>query len=189
LRQSPTCENDVAGRPTRGDRDFPRQSKEMMMFKALCLISLWIYPTPADLTKARPEPLHEHPTLVQMLDVNNELRATRGLSRHRISPELTKAAQKYAQYMAQTGSFSHYSNGSPMYRAQANDYWGLVRENIAYGTRNVSQTFSAWRNSGGHWASIVSDTQDVGFGYAIGPNGAQYWVAMYGYSSAEPSEM
>ena len=53
--------------------------------------------------------LHEHPTLVSMLHENNRLRAQVGLRSHRISPELTKAAQDHANYMAATGSFSHYS--------------------------------------------------------------------------------
>jgi uncharacterized protein YkwD len=124
--------------------------------------------------------LHEHPTLVQMLQRNNALRRAVGLSPHRISPALTKAAQNHAWYMAHSGAFSHESNGGPMYRAQRYGYRNLVRENIAMGQSNVSHVFSSWQSSGGHWANIASGTRDAGFGYAIGPDGSTYWVAVYG---------
>jgi cysteine-rich secretory family protein len=126
------------------------------------------------------KPLHEHPTLVQMLFRNNELRRQMGLRPHRISPELTKAAQDHANYMANTGVFSHYANGGPFARAIRYRFLGGVRENIAMGQGNVTHVFSTWRNSGGHWASIVSNTTDAGFGYALGPGGTPYWVAVYG---------
>jgi uncharacterized protein YkwD len=124
--------------------------------------------------------LHEHPTLVKMLDRNNALRKSMGLPAHRISPALTKAAQDHAWYMANSGAFSHDSNGGPMYRAQRYGYRNLVRENIAMGQANVSHAFSSWQSSGGHWANITSSTRDAGFGFAIGPDGSTYWVAVYG---------
>ena len=49
--------------------------------------------------------LHHHPTLLKMLQTNNELRDGVGLAAQRISPELTKAAQDHALYMARTGNF------------------------------------------------------------------------------------
>lgn len=137
--------------------------------------------TTASKTPAVQSPaLHEHPTLVKMLERNNALRKSRGLPPHRISPALTKAAQNHAWFMARTGAFSHESNGGPMSRAQRYGYRNLVRENIAMGQTNVDHAFSSWQSSGGHWANITSSTRDAGFGYAIGPNGATYWVAVYG---------
>jgi uncharacterized protein YkwD len=124
--------------------------------------------------------LHEHPTLLKMLQRNNALRGSVGLPPHRISPALTKAAQNHAWYMAHSGAFSHESNGGPMYRAQRYGYRNLVRENIAMGQFDVSHVFSSWQSSGGHWANITSGTRDAGFGYAIGPDGSAYWVAVYG---------
>jgi uncharacterized protein YkwD len=127
----------------------------------------------------RPQ-LHEHPTLLQMLRRNNDVRGRRGLRPHRINPELTKAAQDHAVYMARTGSFSHYSNGGPQGRASRWGFRGMVRENIAMGQHDVNSAFHSWQNSSGHYASIVSGTTDAGFGYAVGPNGQGYWVALYG---------
>lgn len=127
-----------------------------------------------------PLPLHEHPTLLQMLRRNNDLRSRVGLRPHRIHPALTKAAQDHAVYMARTGEFSHHSNGGPQGRAQRWGYRGLVRENIAWGQVDVNDAFQSWQTSSGHWASIISNTTDAGFGYAIGRDGRGYWVALYG---------
>ena len=133
-------------------------------------------------TSAAPKktPLHEHPTLVRMLDENNRLRASVGLSPQQISPELTKAAQDHARYMARTGNFSHHSNGGPQGRAVRYGFQGFAGENIAMGQPTVASAFSSWRSSSGHWANITSGTTLAGFGYAIAPSGSTYWVAVYG---------
>lgn len=129
---------------------------------------------------ARPAHLHEHPTLLRMLGRNNALRQRNGLRPHRINPQLTKAAQDHAVYMARTGNFSHYSNGGPQGRASRWGFRGMVRENIAWGQTDVNDAFNSWQNSSGHWASIVSGTTEAGFGYAIGNDGRGYWVGLYG---------
>jgi uncharacterized protein YkwD len=130
-------------------------------------------------------PLHQHPTLLSMLRRNNELRRRMGLRPQRINPLLTKAAQNHAWFMARTGSFSHYSNRGPWGRARRFGFGGQVRENIALGQGNVLSAFRSWRNSSGHWASIISDAPEVGFGYARNASGSPYWVAVYGYPTEE----
>ncbi|MFM8250383.1 MAG: CAP domain-containing protein [Planctomycetota bacterium] len=129
---------------------------------------------------ATERPLHEHPTLVQMLFRNNEMRGTRGLWAHRINPALTSAAQDHASYMARTRDFSHYGNGGPSGRAARYGFAGGVLENIAWGYGDVNSTFNTWRNSSGHWANMTSSTTDAGFGFAIAADGTPYWVAVYG---------
>lgn len=129
-------------------------------------------------TAARP-PLEQR-VLMRMLEENNELRASVGLPAHELSTELTQAAQDHAEFMARTGSFSHYSNGSPGGRAVRYGYQGSPCENIANGYPNVTSVFRGWRSSGGHWANIISRTRVAGFGYAASANGSTYWVAMYG---------
>jgi uncharacterized protein YkwD len=119
-----------------------------------------------------------------MLQRNNDLRRSVGLPAHRISPRLTLAAQNQAAYMARTGQFSHYSNGGPDSRAARFGHHASVRENIAMGQSGVTQVFSDWRNSGGHWASIVSNTTLAGFGVAEDSAGRRYWVAVYGHETA-----
>ncbi|MHB8969549.1 MAG: CAP domain-containing protein [Pirellulaceae bacterium] len=130
--------------------------------------------------KPKTVPLHEHPTLVRMLDENNRLRVGVGRSPQRISPELTQAAQDHARYMARTGNFSHQSNGGPEGRAVRYGFSGLAGENIAMGQPTVASAFQSWRSSSGHWANIISGATLAGFGYAVAPDGSTYWVAMYG---------
>ena len=134
---------------------------------------------PANTEQKKP-PLHQHPTLLDMLKRNNELRRPQELRSHRINPLLTKAAQDHAWFMARTGQFSHFSNGDPKKRATKFGYQGSLRENIALGQTSVKEAFQDWRNSNGHWRSIISKTTDAGFGYAISKDGQTYWVAVYG---------
>jgi len=131
-------------------------------------------------TKPKTAPLHEHPTLVRMLEENNRLRAGIGRSPEQMSPELTQAAQDHAGDMARTGSFSHQSNGGPEGRATRYGFSGLSGENIAMGQPTVASAFQSWRSSSGHWANIISGAALAGFGYAVAPDGSTYWVAMYG---------
>jgi uncharacterized protein YkwD len=133
----------------------------------------------ASATKTK-TPLHEHPTLVRMLEENNRLRASVGRPPQAMSPELTRAAQDHAWYMARTGNFSHGSNGGPVGRAARFGFHGFAGENIAMGQPTVRSVFQSWRSSAGHWANITSGTSLAGFGYGIAPDGSTYWVAMYG---------
>jgi len=130
--------------------------------------------------------LHEHPAIVRMWTQNNVIRRRAGLAVQRLNPELVKAAQFHAVYMARTGDFNHYSNLGPGGRAEKYGYHGGVRENIAMGQGNIASAFDAWVNSSGHWANLTSGTIDAGFGYAVSANGTPYWVAMYANPSSPP---
>ncbi len=133
-------------------------------------------------------PLHEHPTILDMLRKNNAHREIRGYLPHRISPELCKAAQNHAEYMAAGGEFSHYANGGYQGRADKFGYHGSVRENIAWGQHGVISAFNDWISSDGHYASIMSDTADAGFGLAYSKDGSPYWVGVYGYPEKPEKE-
>jgi uncharacterized protein YkwD len=111
--------------------------------------------------------LHEHPTLVRMFDRNNELRQQYGLPAQRVSPHLTLLAQKHAEWMASTGSFVH-------------NYGHPYPEIIYWNARSISDAFSGWMNSGPHRSIILSRTQCVGYGFAIGDNGQTYWCGVFG---------
>jgi hypothetical protein len=125
-------------------------------------------------------PLHRHPTLFGMLIRSNNIRRRAGLFPHRMNPALTAAAQDHANFMARTGQFSHYVNGGHQYRANKYGFRGGVRENIAMNGGGLDSAFSMWQASGAHYASIVSGTTDAGFGYAVSPGGAVYYVGVYG---------
>ena len=137
--------------------------------------------------KAVELPLHEHPTLVHMLTKSNELRQRVGLRPHRINAKLTKAAQDHANYMAATHTMDHYNNGGYQGRAVRHGFKGFVLENIAMGQPSVDSVFNTWQNSGGHWASIISNTAEAGFGYQISASGTCFWCSVYGTEKEEPA--
>ena len=124
--------------------------------------------------------LAEHPTLRSMLQENNQLRVSKGLTPLRISARLSAAAQNHANYMARTRSFSHYCNGNPSSRAALYGYRSGVRENIAFGQPNPQSVFATWAASDKHYVNLMSKSDLAGFGYARAQNGQIYWVAMYG---------
>jgi uncharacterized protein YkwD len=117
--------------------------------------------------------LHEHPTLVRMVERNNELRQRHGLSPQRVSPRLTLIAQRHAEWMARTGNFSHnYNHPYP--------------EIIYWNARSITDAFNGWMNSGPHRGIILSGTNSVGYGFAIADNGQTYWCGVFG-SFREPA--
>ena len=130
--------------------------------------------------------LHKHPTVMAIYKHNNQIRETKGLPPHRLSLQLTQAAQDQAVYLAQTHDFEHITknNGSPGTRAARYGYQGIVRENLGRAPVDKQWTidvaFRKWRESESHWQSIIGDFKEVGFGYAIAQDGTQYWVALYG---------
>ena len=112
-------------------------------------------------------PLHEHPTLVAMLEQNNTLRSQHGLSKHSVSPYLTELAQAHANWMANSGQFQHNNSHS-------------FPEIIYWNAGSVESAFAAWMNSGPHRGIILSSSTHAGFGYAISPSGQTYWCGVFG---------
>jgi uncharacterized protein YkwD len=135
----------------------------------------------------KPVPLHQHPTMVTMLNRSNGIRGRIGLRGHRLNPALCQAAQNHAEYMASTGSFSHYTNGGYIARARRFGFRGGVQENIGWNYATIDSAFAGWQGSGGHYAAIVGNTSDAGFGFARSPSGQTYWVSLYGAATAEDS--
>ncbi|MGE3778043.1 MAG: CAP domain-containing protein [Pirellulaceae bacterium] len=117
--------------------------------------------------------LHEHPTLVSMFEQSNALRRQYGLPDQRVSPYLTQIAQRHAEWMANTGSFAH-------------NYQHPYPEIIYWNARSIPDAFQGWMNSGPHRSIILSGTQSVGYGYAVGPNGQTYWCGVFA-SIQEPA--
>jgi uncharacterized protein YkwD len=120
-----------------------------------------------------------------MLARNNSIRTTRSLQPHKENASLMAAAQDHARYMARNRVMSHYSNAGPAGRAARHGFEAGVLENIAYGYTNVDTTFSVWGNSSGHYANMMSNTSDAGFGWAIAIDGTPYWCAVYGTPPGE----
>ncbi len=97
------------------------------------------------------------------------LRAGNGLARplgH--SAALQAAAQAHADYMAQSGNFTHTgSNGSDLSGRvrQAGYNTCFAAENLAHGQASIAQVFQDWMTSDGHRRNILAP-EATQFGFA-----------------------
>lgn len=137
----------------------------------------------------QPKPLHEHPTIVAMWKHNNAWRAAVDLPPMTLSPELTKAAQDQAWFMAKNEEMSHETNGGLKARVDKTGYKPQsLAENIAHNQRSVADVFERWKDSPGHWANIAGKNTEIGCGYAVSAKGEPYWVLVFGTPLPPPPE-
>jgi uncharacterized protein YkwD len=110
--------------------------------------------------------LIENKSIQEMYRLHCTHRKNNGLRPQKLNTELTRAAQEWAEYMADHGYFehSHYP----------------VAENIAVGANTASGAISMWINSRGHNANLLSGGQQVGFGLAKTANGTWYFCSCHG---------
>ena len=122
------------------------------------------------------------------LDLTNAQRTRRGLVKLRLDARLSELARDRAQYMAQSGQFSHtQSNGTDVFDMidSANITWYAAGEIIAWNTAgplDYSAEFAVdgWMGSPSHKAIVLSSLYNyVGFGLAIAPDGTRYWAGVY----------
>ena len=122
------------------------------------------------------------------LELTNQRRLARGLVRLRLDTRLTALARERAQYMADTGNFSHTQSGGTTVFDMIGDAsirWYAAGEIIAWNTAgplDYSAEFAVqgWMGSPSHRAIVISDDYNyVGFGLAIAANGTRYWAGVY----------
>ena len=122
------------------------------------------------------------------LELTNARRAAHGLIDLRLDSRLTQLARERAQYMADTGEFSHVqSNGTSVFdMIEASGMtWYAAGEIIAWNTAgplDYSAQFAVqgWMGSPSHRAIVLSDDYNyVGFGLAVASNGTRYWAGVY----------
>ncbi len=118
----------------------------------------------------------------QILKLVNEERTAAGLSSLTLDSSLNSAASLKAQDMADNNYFSHTSPtyGTPF---QMLNYLGIsyksAGENIAKGQKSAEAVMTAWMNSEGHKANILSSNYGkLGVGY-VNQNGTAYWVQIF----------
>ncbi|OME85009.1 SCP-like extracellular [Paenibacillus sp. FSL A5-0031] len=114
----------------------------------------------------------------QVVDLVNKERAKAGLSALKSDTLLTKVASEKARDMDVNNYFSHTSPtyGSPfdMMRSFGVTY-SYAGENIASGQKTPQDVMTAWMNSPGHKANILSGNfTKIGVGYVNGE-----WVQMF----------
>lgn len=116
----------------------------------------------------------------QVIDLTNAQRSKNGLSALKADTQLSGVAQKKALDMQQNHYFSHTSPtyGSPF--DMMRDFGVTYRsagENIAQGQRTPQEVVTAWMNSPGHRANILSSKfTHIGVGYE---GTGKHWSQMF----------
>ncbi len=127
-------------------------------------------------------------TAYDLIEAVNALRAARGLPPYSVHPILMQIAQAQANYMAATGTITHYGpDGSrPFQRALAAGYpvagdlslGGWFSENIMGGPNLTAEdVVEAWMGDAPHQNTMLSSTlQDIGAGVAVSGNYYYYII-------------
>lgn len=119
----------------------------------------------------------------QVVQLVNQERAKAGLKPLTHNWELSRVARYKSMDMRDHGYFSHNSPtyGSPF--TMINNFGIRFRaagENIAQGQATPQAVVTAWMNSPGHRANILSTNfTEIGVGYAAGGSGRHYWTQMF----------
>jgi len=133
-------------------------------------------------------------TAYDLIEAVNALRTSRGLPPYSAHPILMQIAQAQANYMAATGTITHYGpDGSrPFQRALAAGYsvagdlslGGWFSENIMGGPNLTAEdAVEAWMGDAPHQNTMLSSTlQDIGAGVAVSGN-YYYYVIDCGLAS------
>ncbi|NJL45991.1 MAG: CAP domain-containing protein [Leptolyngbyaceae cyanobacterium SM2_3_12] len=149
--------------------------------------------SPARAVALVPDPGNAHQPPVQLAQISpnvledlltriNAERQRVGAPPLRINPQLTTAAQRHAQDMAQNRQISHNgSDGSTMQsRIEDARYpWTTIGENVAMGQATPAAVMTSWMNSPGHRQNILNpDFTELGLSYAEAA-GRLYWVQVF----------
>ena len=122
----------------------------------------------------------------KMLDLHNQTRTNRGLSRLCIHPALQRAARAHSADMIQKDYFSHGNVGARLHNYGYR--WRTYGENIAYGSGTSgapNNIFNAWMKSSGHRTNILGrQYREIGIGAVVGTykgtRNVTMWTADFG---------
>jgi uncharacterized protein YkwD len=119
---------------------------------------------------------------LELLKLHNQERKDADQRPLTLNAQLTKAAQAYAEYLAESGEFSHTAKGTMRSRVKDAGYDPrAVGENIASGQTSAAEVVKEWLESKTHKENILrEDFADVGFGLAIDKAGEWIWVVDFG---------
>jgi uncharacterized protein YkwD len=122
-----------------------------------------------------------------VFDLTNLERTKGGLAPLAASSKLMLAAQLQSDQMAQLQNMNHVLPGAPYPNpvdrlAAANYQWQAYGENIAMGYATADEVVTAWMNSAGHRANILSTSfTELGVGYALDASGRPYYTQDFGH--------
>lgn len=119
----------------------------------------------------------------KVAELVNIERKNAGLAPLTLDTAISNVARLKSQDMAKNNYFAHQS---PTY-GSAGDMltkysikWSAWGENIASGQKTPEAVVTAWMNSPGHRANIMSaNFTKLGVGYATNANGTPYWTQMF----------
>jgi uncharacterized protein YkwD len=121
----------------------------------------------------------------QVFELTNLERAAAGVPPLLLSPELTQAAQDYAEVLAGGDCFGHACGPQADLRSRVerSGYtdWTRLGENIAAGQRSPVEVMAAWMASPGHRANILNPAfREIGLGVVNRGRFGLYWVQIFG---------
>ncbi len=119
----------------------------------------------------------------KVVELVNVERQKAGLSALKLDSSMANVARMKSKDMADNNYFAHQS---PTY-GSAGDMlskfgikWSAWGENIASGQKTPEAVVTAWMNSPGHRANILSTNFGrIGVGYVTNSNGTPYWTQMF----------
>jgi len=96
---------------------------------------------------------------------------------------ISNVARTKSKDMADNNYFAHqsptYGSAGDMLK-QFGIQWSAWGENIASEQKTPEAVVTAWMNSSGHRANILSSNfSKIGVGYAINSNGTTYWTQIF----------
>ncbi len=119
----------------------------------------------------------------KVVELVNVERQKNGLSPLTLDTAISNIARTKSKDMATNNYFAHQSPtygsaGDMLSKSKIN--WSAWGENIAYGQRTPEAVVTAWMNSSGHRANILSSNfGKIGVGYATNSSGTPYWTQMF----------
>ncbi len=119
----------------------------------------------------------------KVVELVNIERQKNGLSSLTLDTSISNVARTKSKDMADNNYFAHqsptYGSAGDMLK-QFGIKWSAWGENIASGQRTPEAVVTAWMNSEGHRANILSSNfSKIGVGYAVNSNGTPYWTQMF----------
>lgn len=119
----------------------------------------------------------------KVVELVNVERQKAGLPALKLDAAISNVARIKSKDMADNNYFAHQS---PTY-GSAGDMlskfgikWSAWGENIASGQKTPEAVVTAWMNSSGHRANILSSNYSrIGVGYVTNSNGTPYWTQMF----------
>ena len=119
---------------------------------------------PADRVPA--EYARMYPVEIQIVEETNRQRVRHGLKPLRIDWKLVLSARRHTSWMAANHALQHTSDA--------------VAENIAMGQRDAAGAVSAWMNSRGHRANLLSSgNRRLGVAAYVASDGTIYWCQQF----------